>query len=104
MNPEGRQGAPIQDTSSLPAWRSSLEAQQARQVFRTINLSVNFIRVGRADPLAIEAIVVAETRQMITVRVTFKREDGELIAEATARQALQAQREAPNPRTLSSSP
>jgi len=58
-------------------------------VFRTINLNVNFISVGRAHPLAIEAIVVAQTRQMLTVRVTLKREDGELIAEASTQQALQ---------------
>jgi len=62
----------------------------ADSVFRTINLSVNFIRVGRAHPLAIEAVVVAQTRQMITVRATVKRDDGELVAEATAQQLLQA--------------
>ncbi len=61
----------------------------ADMAFRTINLSVNFIRVGRTHPLAIEAIVVAQTRQMITARVTLKREDGELIAEASAQQVLQ---------------
>lgn len=56
--------------------------------FRTTNLQVNFLRVGRAHPLAIEARVVAQTRQMITVRAEFRREDGELIAEATAQQLL----------------
>jgi len=61
----------------------------ADSVFRTINLSMNFIRVGRAHPLVIEAVVVAQTRQMLTVRATLKREDGELIAEASAQQALQ---------------
>lgn len=59
------------------------------RVFRTINLNVNFIRVGRAHPLAIEATVVAQTQQMLTVRAALKREDGELIAEASAQQALQ---------------
>ena len=62
----------------------------ADSVFRTINLNVNFIRVGRAHPLAIEAVVVAQTRQMITVRATVKRDDGELVAEASAQQVLQA--------------
>jgi len=61
----------------------------ADSVFRTINLNVNFIRVGRAHPLAIEAVVMAQTRQMITVRVTLRREDGELIAEGSAQQVLQ---------------
>ena len=36
--------------------------------FRTINLQINFIRVGRAHPLSIEARVVATTRQLLTVR------------------------------------
>lgn len=58
-------------------------------VFRTLNLNVNFIRVSGAQPLIIEAVVVAQTRQMITVRATIKREDGELIAEASAQQILQ---------------
>jgi uncharacterized protein (TIGR00369 family) len=58
------------------------------RLFRTVNLQVNFIRVGRSHPLAIEAKVVAQTRQMITVRADFRRDDGELIAEASAQQLL----------------
>lgn len=61
----------------------------ADKIFRTTNLAVTFIRVGKAHPLFIEAIVVAQTRQMLTVRASFKREDGELIAEASAQQMLQ---------------
>jgi uncharacterized protein (TIGR00369 family) len=57
-------------------------------LFRTLNLQMNFLRVGRTQPLTIEARVVAQTRQMITVRAEFRREDGELIAEATAQQLL----------------
>jgi len=49
---------------------------------------VNFVRIGRTQPLHIEARVVAQTRQMITVRAEFHREDGELLAEATAQQLL----------------
>ena len=56
--------------------------------FRTINLQVNFLRVGRSAPLSIEARVVARTRQLITVRAEFRREDSELIAEASAQQML----------------
>ena len=56
--------------------------------FRTLNLQVNFVRIGRTQPLHIEARVVAQTRQMITVRAEFHREDGELLAEATAQQLL----------------
>jgi len=57
-------------------------------LFRTINLQVNFMRVGRMHPLNIEARLVAQTKQMITVRAEFHREDGDLIADATAQQLL----------------
>jgi uncharacterized protein (TIGR00369 family) len=56
--------------------------------FRTLNLNLNFLRVTPAQPLAIEARVIAQTRQLITVRAEFRRQDGELIAEATAQQLL----------------
>ena len=56
--------------------------------FRTLNLQLNFVRIGRAHPLRIEARVSARTRQMITVRADFRREDGELLAEASAQQLL----------------
>lgn len=58
--------------------------------FRTINLQVNFLRIGREQPLWIEARVVAQTRQMITVRADFRRPDRALIAEATAQQLVMA--------------
>ncbi|QYE33663.1 PaaI family thioesterase [Polymorphobacter sp. PAMC 29334] len=58
-------------------------------LFRTINLSVNFVRIGRAAPLMIEARVVAVTKRLITVRVEFRRDDGDLIAEATAQQIVE---------------
>ena len=56
--------------------------------FRTINLQVAFLRVTLEQRLLIEARVVAHTRQMITVRAEFRREDGQLIAEASAQQLL----------------
>lgn len=58
------------------------------RLFRTVNLQLNFLKVGRSHPLAIEARVVARTRQLITVRAEFRRGDGELIADATAQQIL----------------
>jgi uncharacterized protein (TIGR00369 family) len=58
--------------------------------FRTINLQVNFLRIGREQPLSIKARVVAQTRQMITVRADFRRPDRALIAEATAQQLVMA--------------
>ncbi len=56
--------------------------------FRTINLQVNFIRVGRAHPLFIKARVVASTRELFTVRADFCKDDGKLIAEASAQQLV----------------
>lgn len=56
--------------------------------FRTINLQVNFIRVGRAHPMSIEARVVATAKQLLTVRADFRSDDGKLIAEALAQQLV----------------
>lgn len=58
------------------------------RLYRTLNLQMNFLRVGRSDPLVIEARVVAQTKQIITVRAEFHRPDGVLIADATAQQIL----------------
>ena len=55
-------------------------------VFRPTSLTMNFVRVGRAEALLIEARVVAQTRQMITCRVELKRENDELLAEASSQQ------------------
>jgi len=60
------------------------------RLYRTANLQLNFLKVARDGPLAIEAKVVARTRQLITVRAEFRREDGALIADATAQQILLA--------------
>lgn len=60
------------------------------RLYRTMNLQMNFLRIGRDHPLAIEARVVARTRQVITARAEFRRPDGELIADATAQQLLLA--------------
>lgn len=56
--------------------------------FRTLNLQLNFVRIGRRHPLHIEGRVVAQTRQLVTARAEFRRPDGELIAEATGQQLL----------------
>ncbi len=60
------------------------------RLYRTVNLQLNFMKVGRNHPLAIEGRVVAHTRQLITVRAEFRRPDGVLIADATAQQILMA--------------
>ncbi|WP_332773673.1 PaaI family thioesterase [Phenylobacterium sp.] len=56
--------------------------------YRTINLQVQFVKVGRAHPLIIEGRVAASSRQLITVEADFRREDGELIARAGAQQIV----------------
>lgn len=56
--------------------------------YRTVNLQINFVKVGRAHPLTIEGKVVAATRQLITVEADFRRPDGELIAKANAQQII----------------
>jgi uncharacterized protein (TIGR00369 family) len=58
------------------------------RLFRTVNLQMNFLKVGRSHPLDIEAKVVAQTRQLITVRAELRREDHVLIADATAQQIV----------------
>lgn len=57
--------------------------------FRTINLAVQFLRVGRAHPVLIEARVTAHTKSLITVEADFYREDDKvLIAKASAQQMV----------------
>ncbi len=69
---------------------AAMSVVPADRMFRTTNLQMSFVRIGRLEPLTIEGLVVAHTRQLITVRATFRREDGELIAEAGAQQLLLA--------------
>jgi uncharacterized protein (TIGR00369 family) len=57
--------------------------------FRTINLSVSFLRVGKDDPVTVLGRVTSQTRQMIAARAELSRPAGELIAEASAQQILQ---------------
>lgn len=56
--------------------------------YRTVNLQMQFVKVGRAHPLAIEGRVVAASKRLITVEADFRREDGELIARASAQQIV----------------
>ena len=57
--------------------------------FRTLNLQINYIRVTGVVALAIEARVIAQTRQVITVRASFHGPEDRLVAEATAQQFIQ---------------
>ena len=57
-------------------------------LFRTTNLAVSFFKLGRHQPIDIEARVVAQSRHLIHVRVDFRNAAGELLAEASAQQIL----------------
>lgn len=67
---------------------AAMTVAPADAVFRTSNLRVDFIRVGKAEVLALEGRVVARTRGMIHVEADFRRPDGELIARASAQQII----------------
>lgn len=58
------------------------------RLYRTTQLQVSFLRIGRNAPLEIHAQVIATTRQMITVRASFTQARDRLIAEASAQQIL----------------
>lgn len=57
---------------------------------RTANLSVHFLKLARGQPLVIEARVLAQSKQVITVEADFRLEDGALIAKASAQQIVTA--------------
>ena len=56
--------------------------------YRTTQLQVSFMRVGRTAPVEIHAQVIAATRQVITVRASFVQAGDRLIAEASAQQIV----------------
>ncbi len=59
---------------------------------RTLNLSLTFLRVGKAEPVTVLGKVRSQTKQIIATRAELSRPDGTLIAEATAQQILQPYR------------
>jgi uncharacterized protein (TIGR00369 family) len=67
---------------------AAMTVAPADAMFRTSNLKVDFIRVGKAEILTIEGRVVAQTKGMIHVEADFRRPDGELIARASAQQIV----------------
>lgn len=66
----------------------ALTVVPADMAFRTINLNVNFVRMGVGHGLMVEARVVSRTRRLLTARVEFKNPAGALVAEATGQQLL----------------
>lgn len=56
--------------------------------WRTVNLQMQFVKVGRAHPLHIEGRVTAASRRLVTIEADFRREDGGLIARASGQQIV----------------
>lgn len=56
--------------------------------FRTVNLSVQFYRIVREEPITIEARVVSRSRQMIAVEAEFRTSGDKFAAKATAQQIV----------------
>ncbi|MDP1632872.1 MAG: PaaI family thioesterase [Caulobacter sp.] len=67
---------------------AAMTVAPADAVFRTLNLRVDFIRVGKAETLNIEGRVTAKTKSLIHVEASFRRPDGDLIAQAGAQQMV----------------
>ena len=55
---------------------------------RTTNLQVQFLKLARGEPLIIEARVIAQSKQTITVEAEIRNEPGDLIAKAGAQQLI----------------
>ncbi len=58
------------------------------QAFRTIGLSVQFLKLARNEALDIEGRVIAQSKQVIHVEAEIRNAEGELIAKASAQQFL----------------
>jgi uncharacterized protein (TIGR00369 family) len=67
---------------------ATLSVLEDGEAFRTLNLNTSFFKVGRSDALDIEGRVVVRTKSIVAVEVQFIRQGGELIAKATAHQAI----------------
>ena len=60
----------------------------ADRAYRTINLSLQFFKLCHNETLHIEAEVVGQSKRIISIEVSFAREDGTLMARATGQQAV----------------
>lgn len=69
---------------------AALSVLEEGELIRTTALSIQFFRVGKPEPLEIEARVLARTKRMISVEVDLRRPDGELVAKAMGQQAIQS--------------
>jgi uncharacterized protein (TIGR00369 family) len=67
---------------------AAMSVLPATHAFKTIGLSLQFFRVSRNEPVAIEARVVAQSSQLVSVEAEFRDPRGELLAKAAAQQML----------------
>ena len=56
--------------------------------FRTTNLSLQFYKLTRGEPLIVEARVLSQSKQVIAVEAEFRTESGALVAKASGQQIV----------------
>jgi uncharacterized protein (TIGR00369 family) len=71
---------------------ATMSVLPADRIFRTTGFTITFHKLGRGQPLDIEARVVSQSSQIVQVSVEFRDEAGALIADARGQQVLQAMR------------
>jgi uncharacterized protein (TIGR00369 family) len=74
---------------------AAMSVLREETALRTTNLSIQFFKLARGEPLIIEARVIAQSKQLIAVETDIRREDGDLIAKAGAQQIVTPYRVAP---------
>ena len=66
----------------------TMSVLETGESFATSDLRVSFFKSVKGGTLAIEAHVVHRSRNMVHAEVVLAREDGQLVAKATATQAI----------------
>lgn len=59
------------------------------EIFRTTNLSINFVSLSRLEDLVLKATVVSRSRKLITVEGKLSTFDGKVRSTATAQHMIQ---------------
>lgn len=55
---------------------------------KTAGLNIQFFRISRNEQITIEARVIAQSRQIISVEAEFRNPNDDLLAKASAQQML----------------
>lgn len=58
------------------------------EVFRTVNLSINFVSISRAEDVVLDARVVSRSRRLITLEGQLSSLRGKIRSTATAQQMI----------------